>query len=38
MEVVADIEDSFDVTIPTETLSDVSTVEDVARALVKLQK
>lgn len=38
MEVVADIEDSFDVTIPTETLSDVATVEDVARALVKLQK
>ena len=38
MEVVADIEDSFDVTIPTETLSHVATVEDVARALVKLQK
>jgi acyl carrier protein len=38
MEVVADIEDSFDVTIPTETLSRVATVEDVARALVKLQK
>ncbi len=38
MEVVADIEDSFDVTIPTETLSAVATVEDVARALVRLQK
>jgi acyl carrier protein len=38
MEVVADIEDSFDVTIPTETLSHVATVEDVARVLVKLQK
>jgi acyl carrier protein len=38
MEVVADIEDKFEVTIPTETLSTVATVEDVARALVKLQK
>ena len=38
MEVVADIEDNFNVTIPTETLSNVATVEDVARALVKLQK
>jgi acyl carrier protein len=38
MEVVADIEDKFEVTIPTETLSTVSTVEDVARALVKLAK
>ncbi len=37
MEVVADIEDKFEVTIPTETLSTVATVEDVARALVKLQ-
>jgi acyl carrier protein len=38
MEVVADIEDSFNVTIPTDTLTNVATVEDVARALVKLQK
>jgi len=38
MEVVADIEDKFEVQIPTETLSTVATVEDVARALVKLQK
>jgi acyl carrier protein len=38
MEVVADIEDSFDVSIPTETLTNVATVEDVARALVNLQK
>jgi acyl carrier protein len=38
MEVVADIEDNFKVNIPTETLTDVATVEDVARALVKLQK
>ena len=37
MEVVADIEDSFEVTIPTDTLTNVATVEDVARALVKLQ-
>jgi acyl carrier protein len=37
MEVVADIEDRFNVTIPTDTLSNLSTVEDVARALVKLQ-
>jgi acyl carrier protein len=36
MEVVADIEDRFNVTIPSETLSNVATVEDVARALVKL--
>jgi acyl carrier protein len=38
MEVVADIEDSFDVTIPTEMLTNVATVEDVARALLKLQR
>ena len=37
MEVVADIEDRFNVTIPTETLSNMATVEDVARALLKLQ-
>jgi acyl carrier protein len=38
MEVVADIEDKFEVTIPTETLGTVATVEDVARALVTLTK
>ena len=36
MELVADIEDRFSVTIPNEVLSDISTVEDVAKALVKL--
>ena len=36
MEVVADIEDRFNVTIPTEMLSNLSTVEDVAKALAKL--
>ncbi|MBX3207085.1 MAG: hypothetical protein KF764_18710 [Labilithrix sp.] len=37
MELVADVEDRFAVTIPNEVLSDISTVEDIARALVKLQ-
>ena len=37
MEVVADIEDRFNVSIPNEMLSNMATVEDVARALVKLQ-
>jgi acyl carrier protein len=37
MEVVADIEDRFNVTIPTEVLSNISTVDDVAKALLKLQ-
>ncbi len=37
MELVADVEDRFSVTIPNEVLSDISTVEDIARALVKLQ-
>jgi acyl carrier protein len=36
MELVADIEDRFSVTIPNEVLSDIATVEDVAKALVKL--
>ena len=35
MEVVADIEDRFNVTIPNDVLSDIVTVEDVAKALVK---
>ena len=37
MEVVADIEDKFNVNIPNEMLANMLTVEDVARALVKLQ-
>jgi len=37
MELVADVEDRFSVTIPNEVLSDISTVEDIARALMKLQ-
>lgn len=37
MELVADIEDRFAVTIPNDVLSDISTVEDVAKALVKLR-
>ena len=37
MEVVADIEDRFEVTIPNDVLSQMATVEDVAKALVKLK-
>jgi acyl carrier protein len=37
MEVVADIEDRFAVTIPNDLLADLSTVEDVAKALVRLK-
>ena len=37
MELVADIEDRFAVTIPNDVLSDISTVDDVAKALVKLK-
>jgi acyl carrier protein len=37
MELVADVEDRFAVTIPNDVLSDISTVEDIAKALVKLQ-
>jgi acyl carrier protein len=37
MEVVADIEDRFNVTIPSETLSNLTTVDDVAKALLKLK-
>jgi acyl carrier protein len=36
MEVLADIEDRFNVTIPNDALASMATVEDVARALVKL--
>jgi acyl carrier protein len=38
MEVVADIEDRFDVQIPQETLSTISTVDDMVKALQKLPK
>ena len=37
MELVADVEDRFSVTIPNEVLSDIATVEDIAKALLKLQ-
>lgn len=38
MEVVADIEDRFDVQIPQEMLSTISTVDDVVKALTKLHE
>ena len=38
MEVVADIEDRFDVQIPQEMLSTISTVDDVVKALTKLSE
>ncbi len=38
MEVVADIEDRFELQIPTETLSQFSTVDDVAKALSQLSE
>lgn len=37
MELIADVEDRFSVSIPNEVLGDIATVEDVAKALVKLQ-
>lgn len=37
MEVVADIEDRFQVSIPSDVLDRIATVEDVARTLVRLQ-
>lgn len=37
MEVVADIEDRFDVQIPQDMLSTIATVDDVVKALAKLQ-
>jgi acyl carrier protein len=37
MELVADVEDRFSVTIPNELLSNIATVDDIAKALVKLQ-
>lgn len=37
MELVADVEDRFSVTIPNAVLNDIATVDDIAKALVKLQ-
>ena len=37
MEVVADVEDRFAVNIPNDMLDGLTTVEDIAKALVKLQ-
>ena len=37
MELVADVEDRFSVSIPNELLSDIATVEDIAKALMKLK-
>jgi acyl carrier protein len=37
MELVADIESRFDVSIPSEMFTSIATVEDVARAVVKLK-
>lgn len=38
MEVVADLEDRFELTIPTEILAQICTAEDVAAALCKLSE
>lgn len=38
MEVVADVEDRFDVAIPNAMLGEIATVEDIAKALVKLER
>jgi acyl carrier protein len=37
MELVADVEDRFAVSIPNDMLTNISTVSDIAKALVKLQ-
>lgn len=37
MELVADVEDRFAVSIPNDMLSDIATVEDIAKALMKLR-
>jgi acyl carrier protein len=37
MELIADVEDRFSVSIPNEVLGDIATVEEVAKALMKLQ-
>jgi acyl carrier protein len=36
MELVADVEDRFSVSIPNEVLNDIATVSDIAQALMKL--
>ncbi len=36
MEVVADIEDRFNVTIPSDALTHIATVEDVVRVVIDL--
>ena len=38
MELVADVEDRFAVTIPNDVLSSIATVADIAKALVTLQE
>jgi acyl carrier protein len=38
MEVVADIEDRFEVQIPQDMLSTISTVDDVVKALAQLEE
>ena len=38
MEVVADVEDRFDVAIPNAMLGEIATVEDIAKALGKLER
>lgn len=37
MELVADVEDRFSVSIPNDVLSTIATVEDIAKALEKLK-
>ncbi len=37
MELVADVEDRFSVSIPNDVLTSIATVEDIAKALLKLQ-
>ena len=37
MELVADVEDRFSVSIPNDVLGDIATVEDIVKALQKLQ-
>jgi acyl carrier protein len=37
MELVADVEDRFGVTIPNDVLSNIATVEDIAKALMRLK-
>ncbi len=38
MELIAEIEDRFEVAIPNEMLAELSTVEQVAKALLRLQE